>query len=65
MGEEEGHDCCRFIESRVGGKENNDERPENRRDLLWEGLGSLTERLAGVDNLFDQLEEEMDNDREV
>lgn len=34
-------------------------------DALWMGLGSLGERLAGVDSLFDQLQQDMEHDREV
>lgn len=42
-----------------------DESQACRLDPLWEKLGSLGERLAGVDNLFDELEQEMDHDRAV
>eukprot|EP00904_Undaria_pinnatifida_P009876 jgi/Undpi1/6018/HiC_scaffold_2.g01292.m1 len=37
----------------------------SRLDPLWTGVGALGERLAGVGLLFDQLEGEMDHDRQV
>lgn len=36
-----------------------------RLDPLWEGLGSLGERLAEVGGRFDQLDQEICHDREV
>lgn len=37
----------------------------SRLDPLWEGLGSLGERLAGVDDRFDQLDQEICHDHEA
>ena len=37
----------------------------SRLDPLWEGLGSLGEQLAGVDDRFDQLDQEICHDREA
>lgn len=37
----------------------------SRLDPLWEGLGSLGERLAGVGSRFDQLDQEICHDRQA
>ena len=37
----------------------------SRLEPLWEGLGSLGERLAGVNARFDQLDQEISHDRKV
>lgn len=36
-----------------------------RLDPLWDGLGSLGERLASVDDLFNQLEQDLDHDQQA
>lgn len=46
-------------------EEAEEQRRTNRFDPLWEGLGSLGERLARVDGRFDQLDREICHDREV
>lgn len=38
---------------------------EDTLNLVWKGVGSLSERLAEVDTFFEKLEQDMDHDREV
>ncbi len=52
-------------EDREEGKKSEEQRPTTCLDPLWEGLGSLGKRLAGVNARFDQLDQEIDHDREV
>lgn len=47
------------------GEEDEEQRPNRYLDPLWEGLGSLGERLAGVNARFDQLDQEIKHDRDV
>lgn len=47
------------------GKKGEEQHPTSYLDPLWEGLGSLGERLAGVNARFDQLDQEINHDREV
>lgn len=38
---------------------------EDPLNLVWKGVGSLSEQLAEVDTFFEKLEQDMDHDREV
>lgn len=51
-----------------GGREDEEQDGEWRRkrlEPLWDGLGSLKDRLAGVGDLFDELEHDINHDRQA
>lgn len=53
------------VEKKEEKEEKEDQWRTSRFDPLWEGLGSLGERLALMDGSFDELNRDISHDRDV